>query len=277
MHNVQIDGRFRAVPATWNDLTRPLLLRLMPLLYGGSASQTELRLRVLQVLLQVNLLLMLAFTDAQLAQIIWLADFALAEVTLTAQLLPHVRLPWRRDWRRRRYWGPRANLRNLRFLEFIFADAYFVAWAKDPTQTKWLNLLVAVLYRPQRRPYRPRAVDYKGDRREDFNEVHLDARAARLAHLPLAVRLAIATWYRGCRFQLEQDFPLVFTPANEDAAAGARDGWAHVLREMSGATFGPIDQTEQQLVRVVLAKMEDDARRAEQLRRQHQQQNSQLD
>lgn len=273
MHDVTIAGRHRPVPATWNELPPRLLLRLMPVLHAGGADASDLRLRLLFVLLQVNLATFLLITDVQLCQLLWLADFLVTDVRLTAQLLPMVRLPWARDWRRRRWFGPLEKMRNLRFLEFIFADAYFVAYSKNPAQAEWLDKLVAVLYRPQRRRYRPRAADYGGDRREDFNPVHVGVRADTLARLPLATKLAIYTWYRGCRGQLERDFPRVFTPAHEESASNAPSGWAHVAREMSGGAFGTLEQTEQQLVRVVLAKMEDDAYRAEVLAAHHRQQN----
>lgn len=270
MNNAIIDGSYRDVPATWNELPRRLLLRVVQVLYQRHETELQLRFHLLAILLQVPLGTVVGlFTPVQIVQIKWLTDFVLGELTLTAQALPWLRRP--RTWFHplpARWWGPRENFRNLRFLEFIFADAYFVAYAQDPTATKWLDLLVATLYRPQRRPYRPKAAEYGGDRREEFNPVHRDARAAQVAHLPLAEKLAVFTWYRGCRLQLERDYARVFTLAHEAAAVQASDGWAHVAREMSGSIFGTLEQTERQLVRDVLARMEDDARRAEAQREQ---------
>ena len=274
MHDVRIDGRHRPVAATWNELPRRQLLRVVVLLYSRHENELQLRFKLLAVLLQVPLATVVSlFTPEQIIQLKWLTDFVLGELTLTAQALPWLRRP--RTWFHPlppRWWGPRENFRNLRLLEFIFADAYFVAYARTAEPT-WLDQLVAVLYRPQRRPYRPRAVAYGGDRRQDYNPVHLAARAAQVAHLPLATKLAVLTWYRGCRLQLERDYARVFTPAHEQAAAQSSDGWAHVAREMSGTIFGTLEQTERSLVRDVLARMEDDARRAEaqrELARQHQ-------
>jgi hypothetical protein len=275
MHDVLIDGRHRPVAATWNELPRPQLLRVVALLYGRHENEVQLRLKLLAVLLQVPLATVVTlFTAVQLVQIKWLTDFVLGELTLTAQALPWLRRP--RTWFHplpAKWWGPREHFRNLRLLEFIFADAYFVAYAQDPSATQWLDQLVAVLYRPQRRPYRPAAVDYDGDRREAFNSVHVAARTAQVAHLPLAPKLAVFTWYRGCRLQLERDYPHVFTAPDNDAPKNDRLGWAGVAREMAGGIFGTLDQTENQLVRDVLAKMNDDALRAaaqRELARQHQ-------
>jgi hypothetical protein len=267
VHEVTIDGRTRPVPATWNEFTRPLLLELVPVLYAGADSPMQLRLRVLRILLQVSWPLFLAFTDVQLAQIIWLADFALDEVLLTRQLLPTLQVEGRRRW-----WAPRENFRNLRMLEFIFADAYFIAFSRDPGNADYLDQLVATLYRPERMPYLPHSPSYGGDRREDFNSVHVARRAAGLKNQLPAEKLAVYTWYRGCREQLQRDYPLVFTPANEEIAQESHGGWAQVAREMTGPTFGTLEQTERQLVRDVLAKMSDDARQAERLRQLQQQQ-----
>lgn len=269
-HEVILDGRIKAVPGSWNSLTRPLLLRIVGVLYSPHDNETQLRIRLLSLLLQVPLAtVLLRFTPEQIIQIKWLTDFVLSEAGLTVQLLPSLRPRW---WQRRLY-APRENFRDVRFLEFIFADAYFIAYCKAPAETQWLDNLVATLYRPQRRPYRPRAVDYQGDRRQPFNSIHVATRAARLATLGMAEKLAVLTWYRGCRAKLEQDFKLVFTAANQEGATQGSDGWAHVARELSGGIFGTLDQTENQLVRDVLAKMNDDALRAEAQRdrdRQHQ-------
>ncbi len=255
--------------STWNELTRPLLLRVLGVLYSPNPDERQLRIRLLAVLLQVPLAtVVLRFTAVQLCQIKWLTDFVLASVGLTTQLLPWVRLPWRRDWRRRRWWGPRESLRNVSFGEFIFADAYFLAYVTGQ-QPAFLDLLVATLYRPQRRPYRPHAATYGGDRRQDFNEYLVRRRAERLTHLPPEQKLAVLTWYRGCREQLETDFPLVFEPSQQaDVSAPGTTSWGQVLRELSGQAFGTLKETAQQPIRLVLAKMQDDAHRAKELARQ---------
>jgi hypothetical protein len=264
MHQVSLNGRPKPVPEIWNELTRQQLLRLMPILYGRYTDANRQQLEALWVLLGIGWALGLAITPVQYCQIKWLADFLLAEsVGLTVQLLPFVDT----HWYRRRLWGPAEAFRNLRFLEFVFADSYFVAYVNSQDE-QWLDRLLAVLYRPQRFPYRPNSTNYGGDRRQDFNENLIEARALQLAKLPRTEKLAILTWYRGCRQALEQKYPLVFTPDNERQAADNSGGWAHVLREMSGQAFGTLDETGRQHLHTVLAKMEDDSRRAQELQRQ---------
>lgn len=264
MHDVTIEGRSKKVAACCDELSRTQLLRLMPILYGAYPDPRRQRIEVLQVLLGISPALALRLTPVQWLEIFWLADFLLGEqLDFTKQLLPSVHVPWTIG----HYHGPAANLRNVRFLEFVFADSYFVAYARTQ-QAEYRHFLLAVLYRPQRRHYRPTAASYEGDRREDFNENLLGPRAQVLARLPEAEQLAIVTWYRGCRRALEQRYPLVFTQNPETVTDAHADGWGHVLREMSGAAFGSFEETGRQHLHTVLAKLQDDIARAEQLRRE---------
>lgn len=259
-HTVAIDGRARPVPATWNELDRPLLRRLAPLLYRRYPDAPTQRMHLLAALLGLPLAFVFAtMTPVQFLEICWLTDFLVESVALT-------RLPEPAVWVHfRRYHGPADALNNLRFLEFVFADSYFVAYAQTQ-HVQWLDKLLAVLYRPGRWWGTAAA----GDRRQPFNEHLVGRRAERLARLPDDQKLVLLTWYRGCRQALEQRYPRVFAaPREAPAADTAPDGWAFVLREMSGGAFGTLDETGQQNLHTVLAKMEDDARRAEQLRQQY--------
>jgi hypothetical protein len=80
-----------------------------------------------------------------------------------------------------------------------------------------------------------------------------------VAPLPALEKLAVVTWYRGCRAQLAQEFPDVFVAAEEDATASAKQApdWGRVLRKLSGEAFGPVGQTAGQPLRLVLAEMQD--------------------
>lgn len=261
MHDVEFAGKAKKVAATWDELSRRQLVLLLPILYGNYPDANQQRIEVLEVLLGVSRPLLLRLTAVQLLQVFWLTDFLLVEpITLTRQLLPDVKparlLPT--------YYGPAAELANVSFLEFAFADAYFVAYANSQ-QAQWLDQLVATLYRPGRRMAEALAA---GDRRQPFNEHLIEVQAGRLARLPRLTRLAIFTWYRGCRHALEQRYAHVFTPANQEQAKGHPDGWAYVLRELSGQAFGNYAETGRQLAHQVLAKMNDDLARAEQLQRE---------
>ncbi|WP_022821917.1 hypothetical protein [Hymenobacter norwichensis] len=271
MHDVSIGGRHRKVADTWNALPRKQLLEVVRHLYAKHRTETDLRLWLLSVLLDVPLALVIHFTDVQVAQLLWLTDFLLEENSLTEQKLGSVQLPAWRDPLRRTFYGPREHFRNMSFAEFIFADAYFVRYSQDRSQVAMLDKLVAVLYRPQRRNYDPNSPEFGGDRREDFNEHLLEKRVFMLEALPSTEKLAIYTWYAGCRKALEYAYPDVFTSAHQEQASAK--GWDYVLRELSGSTFGTLTETSRQNARLVLAKMQDDQEAAERLRELHRQHN----
>jgi hypothetical protein len=262
MHAIEMNGQAKLVAATWDELSLAQLRRAVPILYGYYTDPHRQRIELLEVLLGVSRPLLLRLTPVQLLEVFWLTDFVLAEpVARTRVAAPALRPAWYRP----AYYAPADELANVTFLEFAFADAYFVAYCQG-REAQWLHHLLGVLYRPQRARYRPHAPDYGGDRRSDFNEHLVEYHAARLARLPEATKLLVFAWYQGCRRALEQRYPHVFTPANQAQAKAHPDGWAFVLREMSGQAFGSFAETGRQLAGQVLAKMNDDIARAEELR-----------
>lgn len=168
---------------------------------------------------------------------------------LTAQLLP--RLPGQ-PWYRRPLFGPSASFQNLTFLEFIFADTYFLRYLQTNEEV-WLEQLVAVLYRPQRPDYRPRAASYGGDRREDFNEHLVAARTRAMAHVPHYLKLAVLLYYCGCRRELERRYPRVFEGDTKQKAATS--GWQAVLLNLADGVHR-IDATAGQRLHNVLREMQ---------------------
>ncbi len=261
MYTVTLGNQTKLLAATWDELSREQVRLLIPILYGAYTDANQQRIEVLEVLLGVSRPLILRLTPVQLLGIFWLTDFLLLEpVTRTIQVQPSVKparlLPT--------YYAPTDELSNISFLEFAFADAYFVAYA-NTGEAQWLDQLVATLYRRPRRYREGLAV---GDRRLPFNENLIEVEAARLARLPQLTKLAIYTWYRGCRHALEQRYPHVFTAAGEQQDKGHPDGWGYVLREMSGQAFGNYTETGRQLAHQVLAKMNDDLARGQELERQ---------
>jgi hypothetical protein len=265
MHLVNWNEQAKQVAATWDELSLVQLRRVVPILYGTYADANQQRIELLEVLLGVSRPLLLALTPVQLLEIFWLTDFVLAApVARTLAVAPALRVAWYRP----RFYAPADELANVSFLEFAFADAYFVAYCQGQ-DVQWLDQLLGTLYRPQRARYRPHAADYGGDRRADFNENLVERHASCLARLPPATKLLVFAWYQGCRHALQQRYPHVFTPANQEQAKAHPDGWAFVLREMSGQAFGSFTETGRQPAHQVLSKMNDDIARAQELARQH--------
>ncbi|WP_400194045.1 hypothetical protein [Hymenobacter sp. B81] len=263
MESLRLGKTAYQVPSTWNELTRRQLLEVVRVLYGPENALPR-KLRLLSVLTGAPLSLLISFPGVQVVQLYALTDFVFDnDHRLTEQLLPVVRtglLTWA---------GPRSSFRNLLFGEFIFADTYFRAWATGRS-AEALDLFLACLYRVPVRGLSPRDPRWRGDRRVPFNEHRLEYYARQLKPLPDDVKLAITTWYRGCRGQLEREFPEVFDVHEEDAHQHKQHAgdWGRVLRKLSGGAFGTLEQTALQHTRTILAEMQDAARDYERAKKQ---------
>jgi len=258
METLQIGTITRKVPATWDELKRKQLLGVLGELY--SAERPGRRLRLLSLLSGFPQPQLASLHPEILGQLLHLAEWVESEQhRLTAQLLPTIRIPGRHVAERPTTWhGPRESFRNLLFGEFMFADTFFVLYCLHG-RPELLDNFLTVLYRPAKRDASPERPDWNGDVRLPFNEHQLETRTPRVAPLPPLEKLAVLTWYRGCRAQLATEFPDVFVAAEEDAGASAKQApdWGRVLRKLSGEAFGPVGQTAGQPLRLVLAEMQD--------------------
>ncbi|PJJ59446.1 hypothetical protein [Hymenobacter chitinivorans] len=253
MDTLQIWGTTYKVPTTWNELTRAQLLHLVRVLYGPEGKLPR-PLQLLHVLSGAPLATLLQLPAVQCVQLYSVTDFVFDEQQLfTQQLLPVVRVGVTR------YAGPKSSLGNVLFGEFIFADTYFRAWATCQS-AEALHLFLAALYRPVVPGLGPSDPRWQGDQREAFNEHRLEYFAEKLQRLPDDQKLAITTWYRGCRAQLELEFPEVFDVQQQEVGAQQDGDWGRVLRKLSGGAFGTLEQTARQHLRTLMAEMQDAAR-----------------
>jgi hypothetical protein len=258
METLQIGAITKKVPATWNELTRKQLLRVLAELYADPKPGRGLRL--LHLLSGFPLPLLGTQPVVVLAQLLPLTHWVDSEKhRLTEQLLPTIRIAGRHVSELATTWhGPRGQFCNLLFGEFLFADTFFVLFTLHG-KADLLDKFLTVLYRPARRGASAERDDWTGDVRLPFNEHQLETRTPRVAQVALHEKLAVLTWYRGCRAQLGQEFPDVFVAADEDAKASTQQApdWGRVLRKLSGGAFGTVAQTAGQPLRLILAEMQD--------------------
>lgn len=256
MLDVQLGRRHRQVATTWNELTGPQMLKVCRLYSVPFLRPTERERALLQVLFQVPARVMRKMNAVQFINLKHLTGFLLEPDKgrpLTAQLLPCLPAPtWREEWFGFRLYGPLGSFINLSFAEFIFADSYFLRYLQTNDEA-WLDKLVAVLYRPQRRPYRPQSVGFAGDRREDFNEHLVPARVAYVSRVPHHVKLAVLLWYRGCRRELERRYPRVFESDTEQKAG--LSGWQAVLHGLADGVHR-LEATASQSLHNVMREMQ---------------------
>jgi len=249
MLDAQFGRHRRQLATTWNELTGAQLLAVVALRQQPPAPPAD---ALLAILLDLPRRAFARLTVVQRVELRPRTRFlATTAPALTAQLLPCLTLP--RLWfeQAQHFHGPREAFRNLRFDEFIFADTYYLRYLQTQ-QASWLDQLVAVLYRPERAGYDPQAVTYAGDRREDFNEHLVPARATQLARLPLATKLAVLLYYQACRRLLEQRYAYVFSDDNSQKAS--TNGWQEVLHELAGGVVH-LEDTAHQALHNVLREM----------------------
>ena len=245
----------RELAITWNELTDRQLLDVAKVLSTGYERVTTKQDALLAALLQIPTRDFRKLNVVQRVNMRHLVQFLHAPTDhppLTAQLLPCLTLPFLRFIEEpRHFYGPREAFRNLRFDEFIFADSYYLRYLQTGGE-HYLDQLLAVLYRPERAGYNPEAVDYAGDRREDFNEHLVPARAQRLAALPDHYKHAVLLYYRGCRRLLEQRYEYVFSQDNTTTATA--NGWQDVLHQLAGGVHR-LEATARQGLANVLREM----------------------
>jgi len=104
-----------------------------------------------------------------------------------------------------RLYGPEDGFKNVTMGEFLFADTYYFAYARDKNPEQ-LNKFIATLFRPRRKKYR------KGNRdvREDFNETLIPGRSMLIEKLIPEARLAILFNYGAVRKDMCKKFTHLF-------------------------------------------------------------------
>lgn len=175
------------------------------------------------------------------------SDFIFEKVTLTKNLLPVIKT------KNYRLNGPADQLSSMCLKEFVFADGYFINYKKT-LSLEDLNMLVAILYRPQLN-IRPTDAGFSGDYRIPFNNMAVDAWLKDVQCIELERKVAIALFYEGCRNNFEKLYPTVFG-SKEQSASDADGGWFSLVSELPAEKFGTLVEREQVNIDVIFSELE---------------------
>lgn len=240
----------------WNELTRRQLLYVCRLFQSGF-DQNTFRLKAFLKLTGVKALPQKIekdqtywkfkkgkeefwLTELELTWYLQFVNYLTDNCQLTVNLFPSFSIGLRR------FWGPSKECRNLSWKEFIHAEGHFFAYnhAKAVRKIYYLNMLCAVLYRPQQSDYHPMSPDYNGDRREQFNDFVYPKRAKRFMFLSLTKRYAVYTFYAGCRNAMVEAHPKVFKAdaISSDAPTSPVKG---LIQLVSDLNLGDVTKNEQ--------------------------------
>jgi hypothetical protein len=74
-----------------------------------------------------------------------------------------------------------------------------------------------------------------------------------MERVPLAVKLAVLLWWKGCRREWEDVFERVFQAKGEGPESF---GWQETLLKLSGSEFGDLNSTQRTYMYKLMLKME---------------------
>lgn len=161
-----------------------------------------------------------------------------------------------------RYLGPDPELGNLRFGEFVMAEAYFTQYWEHKDE-KVLDKLIAVLYRPlgEGDDHTIGHVNYCGDIREKFNGNLTDHRAELFADLDLALKDGIYLYYLASRWQAFDNYPYVFPKRAKQKIDTPRQkvpkfGWLGVFDDLLGEKGRTAESLELEFTHTILMSLE---------------------
>lgn len=238
----------RSGPTCWNDLTPKQLLRLVSVLYSGETDPEKLKIKITRVLFNLRWHHIFLISAAQLAYLNTFFGFILDKNELTENRFPFLRV------RFRKYYGPVGSFSTLKAEEWTHAADAFREYTSTNDE-KYLDLLIAILWRPKNPKADPESEDWMGDYRIPYNEFTVEGRAKKLAKIDFRTKLAILLWFRGCWAEWEEMFPRLFSATSGQAESF---GWMETLQKLSGQTFGNIKETKTTWMWNLLLKMEID-------------------
>lgn len=159
--------------------------------------------------------------------------------------------------------GPADNFQSLVFIEFSFADTYFMRAIHQlnnstTQQLPDLDTFIAILYRHKK--IATKDEETTADQRTPFNIHTVENRMKLVSKIPFLQKLAILFWFEGCKNALRKRYPLVFSPSPSGVPRERNEGeptnWMKIMLSMAGSTLGDINQVHNQPVETVFAEMQ---------------------
>jgi len=239
MYTLKINNEIIRIPSSWNELTSEQLLTAISL----SKKNLSLGEYTSRLLLNITGLIpiikkekinsdgyLFYFRYGKKKYLIDATDFSAISrklgflfnqendnyyfnYNLTRNLLPKIRISLFKT-----LYGPADTLTNFLFEEFIHSETnlnYFER-TKDP---KYLDKLIAVMYRPRDRSIKINDKNYHGDIRESFNDHRIEKISGITRRMDDIYKKAILLFYNGCRRFITSRFPNTFSetsPGNGD-------------------------------------------------------------
>lgn len=149
--------------------------------------------------------------------------------------------------RGKKYYGPDSALYNIRFAEFMRLEALYEQYV-NTGDSRFIDKLIAVLYRPADPNSKPESPSFSGDIRIPFNDHIAMKNEKRISKLSESTKLAIRLFYEGSRW-----FIFLGCKLFKNAFSG-------------NASTDSSQTTMQQFSKLVSALSNDDVTKSEQIR-----------
>lgn len=255
MFNLTYRGKTFEVKEHWNELSADQLRQIAFVLYGNEDALRK-KLQVWKVVTGMKWYQYLAIPNNIILNTLDITDFVFKSNELTENLFP----------RYKKYYGPASDFDNLRVSEFVFSEMFHGKYC-ETKEIKYLNSLIAVIYRPAKKRYN-RARNSDGDIREAFNENLIHDRARIIARWPDDVKLSIFTWYAGCKKMLVKENPQVFGTGGNAQHTSGTSAMLSIMRAVAKAgTYGDFDKVEQLFVKTLMMELREQIRESEDMKR----------
>jgi hypothetical protein len=214
------------------------------------------QLKALQILLDKSLFSFFRIPSDAKARMLEEVNWLFEKNKLTEQVMPRYRKNIFSQW----FYGPRQEFDNLLLGEFHFSEMHYREYVVDQDE-EGLNKLIAVLYRKPIASYNYK-LDSAGDARIKFNANEIDFYAKKVKRWPLKVKLAILTFYDGCREDLMHRYNDVFQGGKGE---DNDQGMFGVIRGLSGPKYGKIDDVEELNIHTALTEISMQLKEAKEL------------
>jgi hypothetical protein len=278
MHEVKINDTVLQIPSSWDELTRKQL-ELVAGMASNSFGKDDFKRCLLFYAagIQVQHLVKRSFIDrtenlyqvklpdgitanvsaAQIAEITDLFNFLFKineeteAISIDSQLT--VNLIHKFKVNRITYYGPTMKLFNITMSEFIHAETNLNRFVKTK-EVKYLDNLIAILYRPSKNPLRQISNQYNGDRRISFNDHKFEKRADKIRTLNHTTKIAILYFYQGCQAWYQRKFPHVFKSGGKKAANDL--GFLNLVDALTGGDVTKTDNVRKSYLMDVMVHLE---------------------
>ncbi|UZR93131.1 hypothetical protein [Chondrinema litorale] len=170
------------------------------------------QLKVVAILLNISHRFLLRIDPESLNRLRELSLWVFEECSFTEKKLDSFSL------NSKTFYAPDTCLFNCSFIEFIHADEMAQQYALSGEE-KYLDALVATLFRPAKSKKQLNADDYNGDIRRPYNYYLSQIYAKEITGLDQALKKVVFLFFAGCKKYISEQFPEVFGAGGESDSA----------------------------------------------------------